>query len=184
VRWRSKQNLDISAAFFAAKSHGKYIMIVEDDSGFRKDIFFKGIRQTLGNLVGVTGNANNVAEIPLQINALGKNITKYIRSNTALGYDSLTKTGHKEHWSQVRFAFGYSGVLVHDEDALVYGMMHFLLYEEKPCDLLTNIADSIRSGVSKDHYMRWNKKFRSITHLGKISTLTGKVYEDQDIIKG
>lgn len=187
VRWRAKQNLDMSAAFFAAKGNGKYIMLIEDDSGFRPTNFFKMIRQTLGNLIGKDTGLNNVAEFPIHIDVNGQDIPgKYVlnpEKSPNISYESLTGTKETEHWSQVRFAFGYSGVLVHDEDALVYGMLHFLLYQEKPCDLMESLADSVRSGASKDHYMRWNKKFRSITHLGKISSLNGKVYPDDEIIK-
>ena len=74
--------------------------------------------------------------------------------------------------------------MVHDEDAFVFGMMHFLLYEEKPCDLLFEIADSIRAGHTKDHFTRWNRRHRFIMHLGKMSTLEGKVFSDQEIQKG
>ena len=89
---------------------------------------------------------------------------------------AVTETGHREIWSQVRFSFGYSGVLIHDEDAFVFAMLHFLLYQEKPCDLLFDMADSIRNGISKDHFLRYNKKFRYITHEGRMSTLKGKVH--------
>lgn len=91
---------------------------------------------------------------------------------------SETEFGHPEIWSQGRFSFGYSGVLVHDEDAFVFAMMHFLLYQEKPCDLLFEVADSVRNGVNKDHFLRYNKKFRYITHNGKMSSLAGKVFGD------
>lgn len=50
IRWRSKQNLDISAAYYAAKGMGKYIMVIEDDSGFRPKKMFNGIRQWIANL--------------------------------------------------------------------------------------------------------------------------------------
>ena len=179
VRWRSKQNLDISMALFAAKGHGKYVMTIEDDSGFRPNQFFKAIRQTLGTLIGVTHNGvtnNTSSEVSDE---------SMLKNNTLMNFDSLTTTGHVEHWSQVRFAFGYSGLLLHDEDAFVFGLLYFLFYQEKPCDLITEkIADAVRTGVTKDHYLRWNKKFRAITHLGRISTLNGREYDsDKEIVK-
>ena len=92
--------------------------------------------------------------------------------------------GHREIWSQMRFSFGHSGVLIHDEDAFVFAMMHYLLYQEKPCDLLFEIPDSVRNGISKDHFLRYNKKHRYILHAGKMSSLAGKVFSDKDISQG
>lgn len=93
----------------------------------------------------------------------------------------VRETGHQEIWSQIRFSFGYSGVLIHDEDAFVFAMMHFLLYQEKPCDLLFEIAGIVRTGLSMDHFLRYNKKWRYITHAGKMSSLVGKVFSDKQI---
>jgi len=50
VRWRSKQNLDMSAAFFAAKGYGKYMMMIEDDSGFDGLKFFSGVKRQVANM--------------------------------------------------------------------------------------------------------------------------------------
>lgn len=94
---------------------------------------------------------------------------------------AVVEMGHREIWSQVRFSFGYSGVLIHDEDAFVFAMLHFLLYKEKPCDMLFQIADSVRNGEHKDHFLRWNKRQRFIRHLGKTSTLEGKVFSDREM---
>ena len=96
---------------------------------------------------------------------------------------AVTKLGHREIWSQVRFSFGYSGVMIHDEDAYVFGMMHFLLYQEKPCDLLFEIANVVRNGESKDHFLRWNKRYRFIKHGGKVSSLQGKLFSDIEMAK-
>lgn len=96
---------------------------------------------------------------------------------------AVTELGHREVWSQVRFSFGYSGVMIHDEDAYVFGMLHFLLYQEKPCDLLFRIADVVRNGETKDHHTRWNHKYRFIKHMGKFSSLQGKTYSDKEIAK-
>jgi len=93
---------------------------------------------------------------------------------------AVYELGHREIWSQIRYSFGYSGVMIHDEDAFVYGMLHLLLYQEKPCDLLFEIADSIRTGSTKDYFVRYNKKHRFIKHLGRVSTLHGKTYHQID----
>jgi N-Acetylglucosaminyltransferase-IV (GnT-IV) conserved region len=92
---------------------------------------------------------------------------------------AVTDLGHREIWSQIRFSFGYSGVLIHDEDAYVFGMLHFLLYQEKPCDLLVQIANVVRNGETKNHITRWNKKNRFIKHMGKFSSLEGKTFSDK-----
>jgi hypothetical protein len=84
-------------------------------------------------------------------------------------------------WSQIRFSFGYSGVMIHDEDAYVFGMLHLLLHQEKPCDLLFEIANVVRNGETKDHFMRWNSRKRPITHMGKFSSLKGKTYSEKQM---
>jgi hypothetical protein len=235
VRWRSKQNLDVSSAFFAAKGYGKYVMLIEDDSGFRSEKFFKGIKQSLSNLMDEKGQ-NPVDQAALtgakprvvRFNRNGERVEVDIgyvsignieeaSKNSSMVYNgfgsvkkkgegrqllgqkaknaaiprrkkvdtsTLTGTEKREDWSQFRYSFGYSGVLVHDEDALVFGMMHFLLYKEKPCDLLFAIANSVRTGTTKDHFLRWNRKYRFITHRGKMSSLEGKVFSDEEIAKG
>jgi N-Acetylglucosaminyltransferase-IV (GnT-IV) conserved region len=202
VRWRSKQNLDISSAFFAAKGMGKYIMVIEDDSSFKADKMFSGIRQFIANLHRQY-NPNDAVEYNPRVVANGKGKMRGGKSGfemmmlalknqsgphpwnlTEFSYfqdvqdPAETEMGHREIWSQVRFSFGYSGVLIHDEDAFVFAMMHFLLYQEKPCDLQFEIANSVRTGLSKDHFLRNNKQYRFIQHAGKISTLEGKVWND------
>ena len=190
VRWRSKQNLDISAAFFAAKGWGKYIMMIEDDSGFRPVSFLKGIKLILTNLHRTANPDDSMDFNPRVFRNNPVGIGGGIASNGSISIKygdekeepALVEMGHREIWSQLRFAFGYSGIMVHDEDAYVYGILHSLLYQEKPCDMLFDIAKSIRTGVTKDHFLRWNSANRYITHLGKISTLKGKVFSDKDIV--
>jgi len=187
VRWRSKQNLDISNALFAAKGHGKYIMLIEDDSGFRSENFLNGIKATLTNLHRAANPDDSLDFNPriYRNNAEGVGLRGALskQGKIKISYGekeepALVELGHRELWSQIRFSFGYSGIMIHDEDALVFGMLHLLLYYEKPCDLLFEIADSIRSGLTKDHFLRHNLKYRYITHRGKISTLEGKVFSD------
>lgn len=193
VRWRSKQNLDISAALFAAKGNGKYIMMIEDDSGFRPATFKKGIKHILTNLHhSVNPNDSVVLDPNIIVNSPAGEVEDSDLSNGRISINygkekdepALIEMGHRETWSQIRFSFGYSGVMIHDEDAFVYGMMHSVLYQEKPCDLLFEIADSIRNGVTRDHFLRWNLKSRHIMHRGQISSLEGKVYSDLEISKG
>ena len=55
----------------------------------------------------------------------------------ACGDPEMPVDDFREHtFAQVHFGFGYSGLLIHDDDALVYGVLHYVLMDEKPCDLL------------------------------------------------
>ncbi|CAB9505613.1 Alpha-1,3-mannosyl-glycoprotein 4-beta-N-acetylglucosaminyltransferase A [Seminavis robusta] len=180
ARWRSKQNLDISAALFAAKGYGKYIMTIEDDSAFRATSMLKQIKKQITNLHHMANPQDAVDRSP-QIFINGQDKTKVDISYTEKEEPAVIEFGHREVWSQVRFSFGFSGVLIHDEDAFVFGMLHFLLYKERPCDLLFQISDNVRNGESRDHFLRNNLKARSIMHRGKVSTLKGKVFTTEQM---
>ena len=118
LRWRSKQNLDISSSFFAAKGRSEYLMLLEDDTGYRdkftptlKAIIQADKRQEATLAPDPTIVSKIVPEMPVD--------------------------DFREHtFAQVHFGFGYSGLLIHDDDALVYGVLHYVLMDEKPCDLL------------------------------------------------
>lgn len=149
LRWRSKQNLDISSSFFAAKGKSEYIMLLEDDTGYR-DSFTPTLKAMI--------DANQQQEKML------------VPTDTGFG---PFEDDYRQHaWAQVHFGFGYSGVLIHDDDALVYATLHYVLMDEKPCDLLY-LANYLQGKVL-DQKWRWQIKKVLLTHLGSVSSLKGK----------
>lgn len=153
LRWRSKQNLDISSSFFAAKGKSEYVMLLEDDTGYR-DKFTTTLKAML--------NADTRNE-------------ESSTTNKAIALDAAAahkETFRKHDFAQIHFGFGYSGVLIHDDDVLVYAVMHYVLMDEKPCDLLY-LANYLQGQVL-DQKFRWQLKRVLITHLGSVSSLKGK----------
>ena len=146
LRWRSKQNLDISSSFFAAKGKSKYIMLLEDDTGYR-DKF------------------SSTLKMMLQTD---------MRREAAQKTAATHKDDYMPHFfAQIHFGFGYSGVLIHDDDALVYAVLHFIFMDEMPCDLMY-LANHLQ-GQILDQKWRWQLKRVLLTHLGSVSSLKGKI---------
>lgn len=151
LRWRSKQNLDISSSFFAAKGKSEYIMLLEDDTGYR-DKFTSTLKALL--------ESDERQEHALMPN----------HQTTGVG---PFEDDYRQHiFAQVHFGFGYSGVLIHDEDVLTYATLHYVLMDEKPCDLLY-LANYLQGQVL-DQKWRWQLKRVLLTHLGSVSSLKGK----------
>ncbi|CAB9496608.1 Alpha-1,3-mannosyl-glycoprotein 4-beta-N-acetylglucosaminyltransferase C [Seminavis robusta] len=152
LRWRSKQNLDISSSFFAAKGRSEYIMLLEDDTGYR-DKFTPTLKAMM--------QADQRQE------------AVYVPDPKVTG---ITVPPEQDYWqhtfAQVHFGFGYSGVLIHDDDALVYAVVHYVLMDEKPCDLMF-LANHLQGQVL-DQKWRWQMKRVLLTHLGSVSSLKGK----------
>jgi len=164
LRWRSKQNLDISSSFFAAKGKSKYIMLLEDDTGYRD-----GFTPTLKNMLQADAAQEAALQPDLNIAPIGVEAAVAARDTKAFYADDF-----KQHvFAQIHFGFGYSGVLIHDDDALVYAVLHYVLMDEKPCDLLY-LANYLQ-GKILDQKFRWQLKKVLITHLGSLSTLAGKI---------
>ena len=154
LRWRSKQNLDVSSSFFAAKGKSDYIMLLEDDTGYR-DKFTPTLKAMM--------NADNKKENEFVPDPA---ISKAVISQPVDDF--------RQHaFSQIHFGFGYSGVLIHDDDVLVYAVLHYVMFDEKPCDLLY-VANYLQGAVL-DQRFRWQLKKVLITHLGSVSSLKGKI---------
>ena len=128
-------------------------MLLEDDTGYRD-----GFTKTLKAIIAADKKQED-AWVP------NPAISKVV---SAPPQDDF----RQHNFAQIHFGFGYSGVLIHDDDALVYGVLHYVMMDEKPCDLFY-VANYLQ-GQILDQKFRWQLKKALITHLGSVSSLKGK----------